>query len=128
MKPSRRIACLALSALVLSALPPAAAFAGGDGGNPAVKLTRGIVNLASGWLEVPNQVAERKNLDSSTHWWITHGLVRGFMLATARTLYGVYDILTFPVAPYDAPLMAPDTLIAPKPQLRKEEPPPSSIY
>ena len=120
MTPLRRIPVLAAAVLLLSCLHPACALAGG---NPSVKLTRGIVNLGSGWLEVPNQVAEKKN--SGSRWWITGGLVRGLVVGTGRTFYGIYDILTFPVAPYDVPRMTPDTLIAPKPSPRETGPLPS---
>lgn len=81
--------------------------------NPVTKLIRGVVNLTTGLLEIPNQMATRKG-DGTTVMWTIHGFIEGFATGVARTFCGAYDILTFPVAPYDAPLMDPDTLIAPK--------------
>ena len=95
-------------------LLPAAAFAEGNGGNPAAKLTRGLVNIGTGFLEIPAQMAEQKKTDDTAFLWMVHGFFRGVMMGTARTLYGAWDILTFPVAPYNAPIMEPDTLIQPK--------------
>lgn len=105
--------------LLFLGLPASPALAGG---NPGVKLTRGIVNLATGWLEIPAQAAEQKKRDDTAVWWLVHGLVRGVMIGTGRTLYGAYDIITFPIAPYDAPMMDPDTLIDPKRKPRDVDP------
>lgn len=81
--------------------------------NPVTKLTRGAINATTGWLEIPNQMAERKE-DGTAVMWVVHGFVYGTIMGFTRTLYGLYDVVTFPVGPYDAPLMEPDTLIAPK--------------
>lgn len=110
----RRLGFLAL-ALVLSAAAPALAV------NPAAKLTRGIVNASTGWLEVPNQMAQRKD-DGTVVMWTVHGLVHGLAIGLARTCYGFYDIITCPIGPYDAPMTDPDTLIAPKHGPRPKKP------
>lgn len=112
----KRTAGFLTLALILSAAAPAFAV------NPATKLTRGIVNTSTGWLEVPNQMAQRKG-DGTVVMWTVHGLIHGLAIGLARTCYGLYDIVTFPVGPYDAPLMDPDTLIAPKhgPEFKKSE-------
>ena len=81
--------------------------------NPATKLVRGVVNTSTGWLEIPSQMAERQD-DGTVMMWAVHGFVYGTIMGLTRTLYGLYDVITFPVGPYDAPLMDPDTLIAPK--------------
>lgn len=90
---------------------PSAASAAG---NPGVKAARGIVNLSTGWLEIPAQMAERK------------GFFHGVTMATTRTLYGLWDMLTFPAAPYDSPVMDPDTLIYPKNEPRDIQPLPKN--
>lgn len=82
-------------------------------GNPATKLTRGIVNLATGWIEVPVQMAERKSYDDTKVMWLVHGLLEGVRQAGRRTLMGAWDVITFPIAPYDRPTLDPDTLIEP---------------
>ncbi|GEM_PF-1227259 len=123
MRNFRRVTCFALAVLFLSGLRPPAALALEDpGGNPGTKITRGIVNVATGWLEVPAQMAEQKKTDTTQVWWFFHGLLRGGTLALARTCYGVWDIVTFPVAPYNAPLMEPDVLIKPKDKPRDLQP------
>ena len=128
MRNSRRVIGSTLAALLLSGLLlPAAAFASGEGGNPGVKLARGITNLATGWMEIPVQMAEQKKTDTTAVLWAVHGFIRGLGIGGARTLYGVWDIVTFPLAPYDAPVMDPDTLIKPKAKPRQLEPlPPAS--
>jgi putative exosortase-associated protein (TIGR04073 family) len=108
MRPSAKCVAVLAAALAL-AFPPAAHAA-----NPATKLTRGIVNLTTGWLEIPNQMAQRED-DGTTMMWTVHGFLNGLSTGVARTFYGAYDILTFPFPSYDAPMMDPDTIIAPKP-------------
>ena len=108
---SRRIGYSALAIFLLASAFPAAALAGG---NPGVKLTRGLLNIGTGWLEIPAQMAEQEETDNSAGGWVFHGFLKGVAMGLARTLYGVWDILSFPVAPYDAPIMDPDTLIRPK--------------
>lgn len=83
-----------------------------DGKTPIHKLTRGGVNLATGWLEVPNQMIERRQERSPL--WFLHGTLFGLGMTAMRTLYGMYDIVTFPFPPYDQPVMDPDTLIQPR--------------
>ncbi len=107
----RRIGYSALAALLLISAFPAAALAGG---NPGVKLTRGLLNIGTGWLEIPAQMEEQKKMDNSAGDWVIRGFFKGVGMGLARTLYGMWDILSFPVAPYDAPIMDPDTLIRPK--------------
>lgn len=115
---------LASTFLAVSLAAPA--FAGGEGGNPGTKLSRGISNLATGWLEIPVQMAEQKETDPTHVMWFFHGLLQGMTVGGARTLYGFWEILTFPVAPYNAPYMEPDTLIQPKAKPHNEPPPQSS--
>lgn len=81
--------------------------------NPATKLIRGVVNTGTGWLEIPNQMAARKE-DGTVVLWTVHGFIYGTLMSLTRTLYGLYDVVTFPIPPYDAPRMEPDTLIVPK--------------
>lgn len=94
--------------------------------NPATKLTRGIVNTTTGWLEIPHQMHERKG-DGTTVWWTIHGFLYGTIMGITRTLTGVYDIATFPIGPYDGPLLQPDTLIDPNPSSKKRAPRPPEI-
>jgi len=105
-----------LCAAVLLAAALALASAGAAlAAKPAVKLTRGVTNLYSGWLDVPNQMAREKKEGSSAPWVIS-GLFRGLAEGGRRTLLGVWDIVTFPIPTpaYDRPAMDPPTLISEK--------------
>lgn len=112
MQKNFRVTVLASAFLASSLILPA--FAEDFGGNPGVKLTRGIVNTATGWLEIPAQMSEQKKRDPALAGWFFRGLLQGMTVGAARTLYGLWEVVTFPVAPYNAPLMEPDTLIEPK--------------
>lgn len=114
-----------LTLLLLCFVFPTSAQARGRSGNPAIKLARGIINLTTGWMEVPIQIAEHQ--DETFLLWIPHGFFQGLMQGGTRTFIGAWDIITFPVAPYDAPLLEPDTLIAPRrpPRSIDTEPAPS---
>lgn len=118
MKSYRPTSVVIAAAVLLAALcTPAQA----DGKTPINKLTRGSVNFATGWLEVPNQISERRQEGSPL--WFVHGTVFGLGMTVTRTLYGVYDIVTFPFPPYDKPAMDPDTLIRPRTPPRHLEKP-----
>lgn len=106
---TRKTVLVLTAALTLALVLPGAAQAA----NPATKLTRGVVNITTGWLEIPRQMVERKD-DGTVVWYMVHGFLYGTRMGITRTLHGLFDIVTFPIAPYDAPLMEPDTLIAPK--------------
>lgn len=124
MRKFRQVICFALAAVLLTGFQSLAAppDGGGESGNPGVKLARGVTNLATGWLEIPVQMAEQKKTDPTAVLWVIHGFLRGLAEGASRTLYGAWDIATFPVAPYDAPVMDPDTLIKPKTKPRALEP------
>lgn len=111
---------LASAFLAVSLATPV--FAEEFGGNPATKLTRGVINLTTGWLEIPARMAEQKETDSTQVWWFFHGLFRGITVGATRTIYGLWETVTFPIAPYNAPFMEPDTLIKPKQKPRDLEP------
>lgn len=75
----------------------------------AIKLARGAVNFATGWVEVPKQIY----LVGREEGWTT-GLIRGPIdglgMFAARTIAGAYEILTFPVPipPGYQPMVQPD--------------------
>ena len=58
------------------------------------KLTRGLVNLTTGWLEVPKQIHHVGQEEG----WLTgalRGPFDGIGMFAARTVAGAYEILTF---------------------------------
>ena len=75
--------------------------------DPIHKAGRGVVNVLTGWIELPKQIhlgAQEDNPVSGLAW----GLLKGFGLSVVRTGLGVYEAVTFPVpypkayaSPYD---------------------------
>ncbi|MDO8536550.1 MAG: exosortase system-associated protein, TIGR04073 family [Candidatus Omnitrophota bacterium] len=62
----------------------------------ASKLNRGLINIATGWFEIPkNMSAATAKHDFVSAFFI--GLPKGCWMAIVRTGAGVYDTVTFPV-------------------------------
>jgi len=59
------------------------------------KLARGLVNLTTGWVEIPKNIYDT-SLEENKLSGITMGLVRGLGMAIVRTGAGVYEVVTFP--------------------------------
>jgi putative exosortase-associated protein (TIGR04073 family) len=79
---------------------------------PFKKLSRGLVNVVTAPLEVPNQMywqAEREKDDAGR---AIAGYIEGVFIGTgwtiARFLAGSYDIITFPIPPYKKSLIQPE--------------------
>ena len=91
----------AWSGMAEAALPGWAYGAGG-------KLTRGLMNVVTGWLELPNEIVDttqQQNVLVGATWGTLKGLVKGVV----REAVGVYETITFPVpvpANY-APILSP---------------------
>jgi putative exosortase-associated protein (TIGR04073 family) len=91
-------------ALMLALAAPGPAWAQ----DPIHKMGRGLVNVLTGWLELPKQ-AHRGKQEENPIKGIAQGLLRGGALAVLRTGVGLYEALTFPLAypkdfasPYEA--------------------------
>ncbi len=98
------IRIIAVCALVLSMAAPAMAK------TPSDKLARGIGNIATGILEVPQTIGQEWKESNNAAVGIFAGFFKGMVQAVVRTGSGVWDVLTFPVAiPKDyEPLYRPD--------------------
>ena len=76
------------------------------------KLGRGISNVLTGWVEIPKQVGKSvRELDPFTG--LVVGTVKGIGWGYARTVTGVYEVLTFPFptpANY-SPLLEPEFIV-----------------
>ena len=60
------------------------------------KLGRGIVNVLTGWMEVPKNISvEWKKSDPFSG--IVMGTVKGLGWTLGRTMSGAYDVVTFPL-------------------------------
>lgn len=82
-----------LSLCLISSRP---AFAESMNGNKAfTKLTRGFVNLVTGWVEIPKRIQETSE-SSGALAGFTWGLLRGLGHGFVRTAAGGYELVTFP--------------------------------
>ena len=67
-----------------------------ESANMMHKLGRGIVNVLTGWIEIPKNIAvEWKKTDPFSGFVV--GAVKGFGWTWGRTLSGAYDVFTFPL-------------------------------
>jgi putative exosortase-associated protein (TIGR04073 family) len=76
------------------------------------KLGRGVVNVLTGWVEIPRNIAkEWRRTDPFTGTVI--GLFRGLGWAVARTFAGFYEIISFPfpVPRNYEPIMQPEYIL-----------------
>ncbi|MBN1902687.1 exosortase system-associated protein, TIGR04073 family [Candidatus Sumerlaeota bacterium] len=76
------------------------------------KLGRGVVNIFTGWIEIPKNIAiEWKKSDPFSGFFI--GFFKGLAWTWGRTLCGVYDVITFPlpIPEHYAPLMEPEFIL-----------------
>ncbi len=104
-----------LAGLVIAAASFTAAPAFADDGvryatGATTKLGRGVVNTATGWVEVPKQAAigaRQAGLPG-----LIGGTVKGVGMGVARTVVGGFEIVTFwaPVPDRFAPVMNPPTV------------------
>ncbi len=83
------------------------------GGLVVAKLFRGIVNAATGWMEIPKQMSliwQEKGPGSGLTW----GFIKGIGFAVARSVAGGYEIATFPVPVPEGyrPIMQPEYVLS----------------
>jgi len=81
------------------------------------KLFRGIINAATGWMEIPKQMI-LVGQDSGAGPAFTWGLVKGVGMAVARSAVGAYEIVTFPMPIPEGyrPILHPEYVISDIPQ------------
>lgn len=91
---------MAVFLLVIAMVTAAAAPASAVGneidtlGGIGTKLSRGIVNLVTGWLEIPKQISAVWQ-ESGAGPGMTMGFIKGLGFAVGRTAVGAYEIVTF---------------------------------
>ena len=76
------------------------------------KFTRGVCNVATGLLEIPNQIGKRSEKDGALS-GMTLGLAEGFGAAIVRMGAGIWDAVTWPgsfIIPDYKPVIEPPTL------------------
>ncbi|GAB4312599.1 MAG: hypothetical protein Kow0059_03250 [Candidatus Sumerlaeia bacterium] len=76
------------------------------------KLGRGMVNILTGWVEIPKNIAKKwRETDPFTGFVV--GSIKGVGWGFARTMVGVYETITFPFpVPRDyQPIMEPEYIL-----------------
>jgi len=76
------------------------------------KFTRGLCNVATGLLEIPNQIGKRSEKDGTMS-GLTLGFAEGVGAAVVRIGAGVWDAVTWPgsfIIPDYKPVIEPPTL------------------
>ena len=74
---------------------------------PINKLGRGVINMATFWMEIPAEVAKvSKEKDPVAG--ATFGVVQGTITSVVRGLTGIYDTVTFMIPSYSKPAMKPE--------------------
>ena len=66
------------------------------GGLIMTKLFRGIVNAATGWIEIPKQMSLEWQAGGASK-GLTWGFVKGIGYAVGRSVVGGFEIVTFPI-------------------------------
>jgi putative exosortase-associated protein (TIGR04073 family) len=74
---------------------------------PVNKLERGVINLATFWMELPAEVAKVSN-EQDPAAGVTVGVVNGVITSAIRGVTAIYDTATFPVPSYTKPVMKPE--------------------
>ena len=73
------------------------------------KLGRGIVNIVTGWVELPMNIYDTSVTTNNPLMGITYGTIKGLGMAVVRTGAGAYDTVTFlfpmPVRKRDFPIL-----------------------
>lgn len=73
--------------------------------DPIHKMGRGVVNVLTGWIELPKQVQLGKQEDNPLM-GIGRGLAKGAGLMVLRSGIGLYEVITFPL-PYPKGFVSP---------------------
>lgn len=83
-----------LAVLVVLGAQPARAESM-EPGKAFTKGTRGLINLVTGWVEIPKRIHET-TIESGAAAGFTWGLLRGLGRGFIRTAAGAYELVTFP--------------------------------
>lgn len=107
---------------VASVVPARAPGVPMNGRKAMEKLGRGIINLVTGWVEVPKRMDET-NKRSGLGPALTIGILRGLGHGFARETAGAYEIATFPFpAPPDyRPIIQPEYVFTDSERTQQEE-------
>ena len=87
--------CIVALICIMGIMSPLS-FAGPCGNDAWKKLGRGVCNMATFPLELPNQIS-KTNITDGPMAAFTWGLLKGVGMTTLRALVGAYETLTFPM-------------------------------
>ena len=77
---------------------------------PGMKAERGFKNLLFGWTDIPRSIIQVTRDSKNPFWGLTAGTFKGIGKAFPRTVSGVADIVSFPLADYSKTPVKPDEL------------------
>jgi len=75
-----------------------------------MKAERGIKNILFGWTEIPRSIIQVTKDSKNPFWGITAGTVKGVGKALPRTVSGIADVVSFPIADYNKLPVKPDEI------------------
>jgi putative exosortase-associated protein (TIGR04073 family) len=77
---------------------------------PGDKLVRGVANIFSGWLEIPQTIGEEWKASNNMAVGVVAGAIKGTVHTVCRFASGIWDVFTFPIAVPDnyEPIYSPD--------------------
>ena len=110
------VLCGLLTTIVVLASAAPASAEEMESGRAVTKLTRGAVNLVTGWVEIPKRIQETSQTSGAAAGF-TWGLLRGLGYGFIRTAAGAYEIVTFPfpAPPNYQPVIQPEYVFTAEP-------------
>jgi len=111
MRRATKVTTVAVLILCIAAVAlPAFAQEGSVVERMGKKLGRGIVNIATGWIELPKNIYDTSVETNNPLMGITYGTLKGLGMTVVRTGAGVYDTATFlfPVPQDYQPILEPE--------------------
>lgn len=72
------------------------------------KAARGVKNILFGWTEIPKRVVDISQETNNPFWGLLAGTFQGTLKAMARTVSGVSDVVTAPIAADKDPFIQAD--------------------
>ena len=113
----RATVCGFIASLMIMAGATTASAEPMQAGKAFSKLTRGFVNVITGWVEIPKRIQETSQASGAAAGF-TCGLLRGIGHGFIRTAAGAYEFFTFPfpAPPGYEPVIQPEYVFTSAPE------------